>query len=509
MGRLKNLVSATVSGNVGSMNFRRRGDSTVVAIRSYQNSSRGEGATDIQRRHRSRMANVVSFFRAIKPLQIRAWENKKPGVTDYNQFFSINLASSPIFLTQREVSHRACVIAPYIVSRGSLPTLPQNCFEGVFHSGVYVSPSLDFTSCTVGEFSASVIAVNSGWLQGDKLAICCIKQGEKLVGEDLIPFISPSFFTVTIDVNNSSPLHGIAGFNRVMLFHESNGEVICSQRSDAAFAIHAREDSGSLLTSSQQVVFASFENPVFLKYTSQVQELLSMESYGYQSDVLLTPAREDKNKVSYPAVIASILWNGQPLENGATVREEGVLIISGAYLSAKTIQVLKDGESIPLVFMSEDKIRMYIDVPGAYQIVVNDVLYLAFTCKGAPKRVDIILDNWDVGFAYSLEGNKFLKNLSGQYERNCLLTLPDIVGRRVYVEYIKPYSNVARNIANVNEDLTIPFTLSLGDGLYTGPYMWTNMDSDSTFRSSFLAVSPTLLISCLGDYKNISLYYYS
>ena len=77
MARLKNLISSKLSGNVGAMNFRVRRGETVVAERVYSNASKGEGATESQRVHRSRLANIVNFYRVIAKAQKKAWEAKE------------------------------------------------------------------------------------------------------------------------------------------------------------------------------------------------------------------------------------------------------------------------------------------------------------------------------------------------------------------------------------------------------------------------------------------------
>lgn len=378
MGKLKNIVSATISGNVGSMTFRRRGADTVVAIRTYENRSRGEGATEEQRLHRSRMANVVSFYRAVKPIQARAWEDKRGYTTDYNAFFSSNLASSPILLTKQEVSFRACVIAPYIVSRGSLQTLAQRYAAGSLLLGVVCDPALDFSTATVGEVSASIIALNAGWIDGDKLTICCISQSRALRNGLYIPTVRPHFLNFTLNTSSMSLISALPGANELAFGHNADGELCCGQAFDCGFAIHSRELDGGLLTSGQQVVFRSFQNEVYLQYTSQAQLEAAMQSYGYQKDVLLTPHREESGRVSYPAEVTAFLFNGEPLANGAEITEEGSLEIHGSYLSASRVEVRLENDALTPSVLTQSLASFSLTENGGYTIWVNGILIMTF-----------------------------------------------------------------------------------------------------------------------------------
>lgn len=379
MGKYKTIIGSAISGNVGSMNFRRRGSTTVVAVRSYANSSKGDGATDIQRRHRSRMANVVSFFRAIKPTQPNAWQYGNAGATPYNRFFSANLASSPIFLTNEESRLRSCVIASYSVSSGSLMPLAQNCVDGIFHSGVVVSAGLDLETCTLGEFSASVIANSNDWLDGDKLYMCFLDQRMKRIGGHDFPAVLTKFFSVALDTTSSRPFAALANYSALGLAISEDGELICSTVHDAAFGIHSRIVAGELLASPQQVVVRSFEEPIYLRYSSSEQEERAMRSYGYQEPVLLTPYSDHIKTPHVVAIINYILLNGEPLTEGFVLEEDGTLVINGSNLGQGRVRVEIDSQPLTPTTETESELSFEIVEDGVYHIIVNELQFVSFS----------------------------------------------------------------------------------------------------------------------------------
>lgn len=387
MGKYKTIISSSISGNVGSMNFRRRGSTTVVAVRSFANSSKGDGASDIQRRHRSRMANVVSFFRAIKPTQPNAWQYGNAGASPYNRFFSVNLASSPIFLTNEEARLRSCVIAPYIVSSGSLRPLAQSCVDGIFHSGLVVSAGLDLASCTLGEFSASVIANNYNWLNGDKFYMCCLNQSMNRVGGRDFPAVLTRFFSVILDTTSSRLFSSLANYSALGLALADDGELICSSIHDAAFGIHSRIVAGDLLSSPQQVVVRSLEEPTYLLYSSSEQEKRAMKSYGYQEPVLLTPYSEAAPSPRIEAIINSILINGEPLTEGFVLEEDGALVINGSNLGQGRVRIELDGDSVSPTAETESQLDFFISKNGDYKIIVNNLIYRTFSKADPPISV--------------------------------------------------------------------------------------------------------------------------
>lgn len=388
MGKFRNILSAKVSGNVGSMNFRRRGADTVVAERSYENSSQGTGATEAQRKHRSRLANMVNMFRGLQAIEARAWEGKRPYVSDFNMLTSINLATSPVFLTKEEATLKASVIAPYIMSRGSLPSLVQG-FEGdsaLF--GVKVGTDFDIAFAPISQVSRSIIANNPDWRDGDKLSIACLDQKQVTVSGVVIPQVEVRYLEFTLDVNNNNLIDTIPGYTAVEFDKSVDGVLMANLGGDAAFAIHSRKVSGVLQTSEQRVIIKNALNPIYAAYTSEAQMQKAMDSYGYQGDVLLTPFSERADAESFPASIASIMFADAPAVNGRTYTTGGELIIEGENLSDHVVVRNTGTKYVPL---SDSNFRLYFNLTsnGSYTIEVDGVVVMAFSIQAAASSQQI------------------------------------------------------------------------------------------------------------------------
>lgn len=308
MGILKNLVNAKVSGNVGSMNFRKRGSQTVVAERSYSNSSKGEGASLLQRQHRSRLANIVNFFRIISAIEARAWQTKPENNSDFNMFGKYNLAASPVFLTKQEAQARASVVAPYEVSRGGLPSLVQSFEEDGFNTGVNVAASFAIATKTLGELSTNIIANNDGWRNGDKLSIAILTHAMKEVAGLSVPQTNVAYVEITLDSSSVLLCKDIPGIANGDLAFNSAGDLLVGATCTGAFAIHSRKINGVLETSSQSVVLADTADAIYTKYTDASQMEAAMASYGFQGEVLLTPGEVAPTPAEQ--VVDNFAWNG-------------------------------------------------------------------------------------------------------------------------------------------------------------------------------------------------------
>lgn len=377
MGILKNIVNAKISGNVGSMNFRRRGSKVVVAERSYANSSKGYGASYKQRMHRIRIANVSSVFRSIAAIEARAWQFKGENQSDANMFFAANLANSPVFLTAEQAKNGAAVIAPYVVSEGTLPALKQSFDSDTFHSGIKVPAGWIVGQNTIGALSMAIVANNKGVQNGDKFTFAKIQQTTSVINGKSFPMLNVTYFELTLDANSVLSVASLPNYALMNFAVSEDGDIICNNGGDAAFAIHSRLLSSKLYTSTQMVSM----NPVktiFEDFTSEAQKARAMDSYGYKPDVLLTPDMIG-DMAEVVASVNSVTYNAQPLASGASLEPGQKLVISGKKLNRANCYVENAGIVLVPQVDTEAKQEFTISREGSLTIVVNGVAYL--TCS--------------------------------------------------------------------------------------------------------------------------------
>lgn len=335
MGKFTNIVSAQITGNVGSMNFRRKDGEIVAAQRATTNSSKGDGASYAQRLHRIRIANIANMYRAIAQIEKRGWENKGANQSDFNMFSKFNLANSPVFLTKQEAELGATVVAPYAVSRGSL--VPIECKyveETIFQFGLKLgSAEIDWDTMSIPDFSARIIENNKGWQYGDKLSACVCHQIPRTVSGVTIPQVEVVYLEITLDADSTQLLTDMGNWDALQIDADNDHVLRFLDGGDAAFVIHSRETAGHLLTSEQDMILQNPYSETYRTYTSDAQRDAAMQSYGYKDAVLLDPNSENSSA-------------------------------AGAVFSISSMGV---GTSIPLTPVSDGS-ELSIAVPTAFQV---------------------------------------------------------------------------------------------------------------------------------------------
>lgn len=385
MGKLKNLINAKVSGNVGAMNFRRRGSQVVVAERSYSNSSKGAGASALQRAHRSRLANIVNFFRVIMAIQARAWQVKGENVSDFNMLSKYNLATSPVFLTKQEALAHASVIAPYEVSRGSLLPLVQSFEENKFNVGVMVGGGFNFAQNSLGALSQQILDNNEGWRNGDKLSVALLTHAMVEISGLQVPKADVVYIEITLDVESTESLMSMPNMIIAQPSLNADGELVFGMACQGAFAIHSRKINGILETSSQSIIMAPAADALYDKYTSEGQKELAMASYGYQADVLLTPGAVVEQSAADVkiAAVTSVKYGSADLVNGSTIEGGSVLTITGTDMTNNNVVVNVAGVKYVPQSVTETTRTFTLGSAGTMTIAVNGTIRYTVTIEVA------------------------------------------------------------------------------------------------------------------------------
>ena len=384
MGKFTNIVSAQITGNVGSMNFRRKDGEIIAAQRATTNSSKGDGASYAQRLHRIRIANIANFYRAIALIEKRGWENKGANQSDFNMFSKFNLANSPVFLTKQEAELGAAVLAPYAVSRGSL--VPLECKyveETVFQFGLKLGPAeIDWDTMSIPDFSARIIENNKGWQYGDKLSACVCHQITRTVSGVTIPQVEVVYLEITLDADSTQLLTDMGNWDALQIDADNDHVLRFLDGGDAAFVIHSRETGGHLLTSEQDMILQNAFSELFIKYTGDAQRDAAMLSYGYKDAVLLDPNSENANDTAVENYITSISYmvdSPSPLYDGLTIPVGSYVAISGGpNLNTENCYILDGVNHKDFDFASPTEGVAEMNIVGDYKIILDDKVVLSF-----------------------------------------------------------------------------------------------------------------------------------
>lgn len=169
--RMAKVKSAGLRNYVGKLG------GNVYYMNKGQNISRelapevSNPRTPAQMRQRLKWANIVNVYKANKDWMGRlSFENKPEHWSYYNAFMSANIGKSPVYLTKPVAESGGGLLAPYLMTDGSLPSLTYtSTATGVYYTSLNI-PNWQ-NDDTIGDLSADIIEHNGGWMEGDQLSI--------------------------------------------------------------------------------------------------------------------------------------------------------------------------------------------------------------------------------------------------------------------------------------------------------------------------------------------------
>ena len=261
--------------------------------------------TAAQQEQRMRWANLVSFYRANQPWQKRgAFESKKQTWSDYNAFVSANSKISPVFLTKGEAEQGGAVVAPYIVTKGSLPSVGLFSWEGqeAFCSDLYVGDLTISGTTTAAQLSAALRENNNGLQEGDQLSFILNIQGSN---PDGVPFITARYYEFIIDSSDNRTIAEL-GLEGVILDDTyEDMQRLCFAHDGAVCGgaiIVSRTTSGNIKVSTQSLVLTASMEAYLADYTSEAALQRAARSYGENDPNFLAAGYSGKaSNVAVPA----------------------------------------------------------------------------------------------------------------------------------------------------------------------------------------------------------------
>ena len=253
-----------VSGKVGDLVYQVRGGQQV--IRGVATSMKNP-RTEAQMSQRMKWPNILAVYRALQPYQKDCFETKQGGQTDYNRFMGINLHAEPVYLEKGAARLGAAIVAPYIISQGSLPSIQ---VDGS-------TPSTDI------EFAQAVVQNNYAYSYGDQIAFFRLVQEED--SQDGHPYISVSATRVNLDPTDTNTLRSVApasGFSTVSGMLGADAAL-----TGAGIAwVHSRTVNGRTHVSSQRLVV---ENDLLEEYGTAQMLTAATKSYGGTTEIFIRP----------------------------------------------------------------------------------------------------------------------------------------------------------------------------------------------------------------------------
>lgn len=240
--------------------------------------------TTSQQEQRLRLANMVAFYRSNQPwMKAGAFESKKQTWSDYNAFVSANAGVSPVYLTKAQAAAGGCVVAPYVVTKGSLPSVALISDDGnqEFVSDLYVGELNDISGTTTAAVLSRALRDNNNGLQeGDQLSFILNIQGTTAEGT---PVVTARYYEFIIDSEDNRTLAdlGLEGVIGNDIWDDLRRLVIYTDgQTCGAALIVSRTTSGAIKVSNEAMTLNAAATAYLANFTSDAAFSRAALSYG-------------------------------------------------------------------------------------------------------------------------------------------------------------------------------------------------------------------------------------
>lgn len=276
---------------------------------------------------RVKWANLVNFYRANKSWMKFAFETKPKNRTDYNQFMSLNVASSRIYLPKGYANQGGCVVDSYVMTQGSLASIEVTKEGDTWNTNLFLPSNFDIIeTTTVAEVSQALIQSNPALREGDQISF--IRFTQQTNANTGVPFVVVRKYEVIL---NTSDLRFFAQFMPVdyvtaAAVPDTNFMIVQNSGNAGGFLlVLSRTTGGKTYVSTQSIVVAN--NAATIEaYSSSNALQAAIDSYGESTEPFLTSTTADQD--SQAPVQPSIVSIGGDLGNAVPGQIFGPITIS-------------------------------------------------------------------------------------------------------------------------------------------------------------------------------------
>lgn len=269
-------------GSVGKYTFKQLNGQTIVSEKVDKKAT--PVRTPAQMRQRMSWDNIIAIWRSFTGNMRPSFESKLRTRSDYNEFMSANIAGNRIYLTKNVALQGGAVVAPYQVTRGSLPTIEVTIGENQIPVTNIAMGSVTIgASTTLRTFSQAILEYNADWNDGDQLSIFWLKQSTTSEG---VPLVTTECKEITLDAADDGTLLGDLVDANLLAVADGKLGMGGTVNGGVAF-VHSRKTVGKTRVSTQRIVV---NNPIMSQYQSETAYENAVNSYGgFNQDYFLTP----------------------------------------------------------------------------------------------------------------------------------------------------------------------------------------------------------------------------
>lgn len=284
-------------------------------------SSISNPRTASQMNQRVKWSQLVNFYRANANWMKYAYETKGPHQSEYNKFMQLNVANSQVYFTKQQAAGGSCVVAPYIMTQGSLPSIEFTAENGSWPSNIYYPTGSSLTATTtIAEFSNLVVGQNPALRMGDQLSF--IRFTQMFNSDTGNPYVIVRKYELVLDslsdelVGTYLPLDyiGVLQINTPWQIG-----VIDSGLAGGFLMCISRTLGGKTYVSSQRIITTRMD-ATLAQFGSPEQLTLAVASYGENADAFLSSSSADINsQAPTPLAIINIRCQGNIAFPGSRV----------------------------------------------------------------------------------------------------------------------------------------------------------------------------------------------
>ena len=294
--------------------------------------------TPDQMNQRVKWQNLVSFYRVNKSWMRYAFETKASNQSEYNKFMSVNAAASNIYFTKQLANLGACVVAPYIITQGSLYPIEFVAQTGNWQSNIFLPSDFVLSSTTtVGAFAAAIISLNPAVQEGDQISFIRLTQMSN--PDTGAPYVIMRKYEILMRSTSAALVGDYLPLDYFSLTTSNSQKALSVVDSGLAggFAlILSRTTGGKTYVSSQQVIVAN--NETMITSFSSAQALQNaVNSYGEASDAFLS------SNTAYGASSAPVSLSPITLTKGTSSFSAGQVVLTEGWQASDSLAVAFNG----------------------------------------------------------------------------------------------------------------------------------------------------------------------
>ncbi len=267
-------INTKIRGKVGEYIYRQTRTGTVVSEAPVKPIT--PLRTQRQMSIRTQWANLGAIYKQFDSMLRRGFEALPPQMSVYNAFIQANLGVVKVYITKTMKLNGGAILAPYQITRGSLPSISMAVNSGnKLVSSVRLGSLTISSTTTVAQFSQAVIDNNPAFLEGDQLTFFHGIQSVDTVTRT--PRATINGYKVVLNTADDTPLWDVVS---QLGFSVTDNCLATSQQitNGAAVWVHSRETADGTLKVSTQFFYV--ENSALATYQSNTAIIASVNSYG-------------------------------------------------------------------------------------------------------------------------------------------------------------------------------------------------------------------------------------